>query len=154
MKKPEESSWTTMNHSVRWRPYKQKFTRGRMHSRKKLWNNGPSWRWSNRKTTNLRQPNLSVPVVSPDKSVSPSYSRKKIKMMGRTTLAMEAVEAIRDKNHWLVLSNYHVRKNWSSMAKIPSSPSSKSSVKSQTRLTSRQWLTHGSMLEKWTGGRR
>ena len=138
MRKQEESSWTTMNHSVRWPPYKLKFTRGLIHSRKKSWNNGPSWRSSNRKTTNLRQPNLSVPVVSPDKSVSPSYSRKKIKMTDKTTLAMEAVEVTRDKNHSLVLSNYHVRKNRSLMGRIPSSPSSKSSAKSQTRLTSRQ----------------
>jgi len=149
MRKPEESSWTTTNHSVKWLRYKPKFMPDRTRSRRRLFSRDQSWSRNCRKAKNNRHKSTTqlVLVVNnhKDKFASQYYQRK-IKTIRNcqdvVILAMVELAAVTpDRSHSQDLTNSHAKRRWSSMRwhNSQSNWNSKYWVKSQTRLISSKW---------------
>ena len=149
MKKPEEISWTTTNHSVKWRKYKPKFMPDRTPSRRRSSSREQSWSKNCHKAKNHRHKNttrLALLVNSQSDKFASQYFQRKIKTIlsfqDVVILVMVALAAvIQDRSHSQDLINSHARRRWNSMGRHNSrwNWSNKCWVRSRTRLTSSNW---------------
>ena len=114
MKKPEENSWTTTNHSAKWQLYKPKFMQDPMYNIRKSSNREQNWKKSSRKKRSKHRHRVNsrpVPVVNSnnDKFASRYFQKK----MNHTNpdvliLAMVALAAeiqVRNLSHDLINSH-------------------------------------------------